>query len=77
MTRLVDSSGSVSFAATNYRVGNTFKGRQVDVRVVGDTVQISADHKSVRTHKSRHDPNKIFSAFGTPNGRPKRSNGVA
>ncbi len=77
VTRLVDSSGSVSFAATNYRVGNTFKGRQVEVRVVGDTVQISADHKLVRTHKSRHDPNKVFSAFGTPNGRPKRSNGVA
>jgi transposase InsO family protein len=75
--RLVDSHGSLSFAATQYRVGNKFKGRQAGVRVVDDTVQITVDGELVRTHRARHDPTKAFSAFGTPNGRPKRSNGVA
>ena len=31
----------VSFAGTSYRVGNTYRRRQVQVAVVGDTVQIS------------------------------------
>ena len=38
MTRKVDSSGNVSFAATHYHVGTRYRRRQVQVAVVGDTV---------------------------------------
>ena len=48
VTRKVDSSGNVSFAATPYRVGNAMVGRQVQVRVVGDTVEISTDGRIIR-----------------------------
>jgi hypothetical protein len=41
VTRKVDSSGNVSFAGTNYRVGGTYRRRQVQVAVVADTVEIS------------------------------------
>jgi hypothetical protein len=41
VTRKVDSSGNVCFAGTNYRVGSKFRRRQVQVAVVGDTVEIS------------------------------------
>lgn len=41
VTRKVDSSGNVSFAGTNYRIGNTYRRQQVEVRVIGDTVEIS------------------------------------
>ena len=41
VTRKVDTSGSVCFAGSCYRVGNPFKRRQVQVAVVGDTVEIS------------------------------------
>ena len=36
-------SGNISFAAATYRVGNPFRRRQVEVKVVGDTVEISQD----------------------------------
>jgi hypothetical protein len=39
--RRVDPSGGVSFAGTNYRVGNQYKRQLVGVRLVGDTVQIT------------------------------------
>ena len=74
VTRLVDTTGSVSFAGIGYRVGNKFKGMSAQIRVVDDTVQISIDGQLVRTHKARHDPNKAFTAFGNPDGRPQRSN---
>lgn len=38
--RKVDHNGSVSFAGGDYRAGNAFKGRQVEVCLAGDTVQI-------------------------------------
>lgn len=41
VTLNVDSSGNVSFAGTNYRAGNKFRRRQVQVAVVGTTVEIS------------------------------------
>ena len=40
VTRKVDSSGNVCFAGTSYRVGNKFRRRQVQVAVVGGTVEI-------------------------------------
>ena len=48
--RKVDSSGNVSFAVTAYRVGNAMRGRQVQVRVVGDTVEISIDGRVIDVH---------------------------
>ncbi len=50
VVRKVDSSGNISFAATTYRVGNRYRLQSVDVRVVGDTVEISHDGKLIRTH---------------------------
>ena len=46
VVRKVDSSGNISFAAATYRVGNAHRREQVDVRVVGDTVEISQDRQT-------------------------------
>jgi transposase InsO family protein len=70
--RKVDPTGAVSFAGTNYRVGNAYRGRLAGVRIVGDTVQITVDDVLIRTHQSRHDKSKEFSAFAQPNGRKRR-----
>src|SRR5690606_868427 len=40
VTRKVDSSGNVSFAGTNYHVGNKFRRRQVQVAIVAGSVEI-------------------------------------
>jgi hypothetical protein len=70
--RKVDPTGAVSFAGTNYRVGNAYRGRLAGVRIVGDTVQITIDTVLIRTHQSRHDKSKEYSAFAQPNGKPRR-----
>lgn len=76
--RIVDHWGSVSFAATGYRVGNKFRGQEAGVRLVGDTVQITIEGQLVRTHRARHDKSKEFGALAQPNGKPRRSHdGVA
>ena len=74
MVRKVDRSGGVSFAGTNYRVGNRHRFEQVEVRLVGDTVEISQDGRLIKTHAARHDRSKEHGAFGTPGGRPHRRN---
>ena len=55
VVRKVDRNGSVSFAGANYRVGNAFRGRQVEVSLAGDTVPIWSDDRIIRTHAARHD----------------------
>jgi transposase InsO family protein len=75
--RKVDPSGSVSFAATAYRVGNRHIGQIAGVRIVGDTIQITIDAQLVRTHKARHDKSKEFGALSKPNGKPWRKQNVA
>jgi hypothetical protein len=75
--RKVDPSGSVSFAGTNYRVGNQFKRQLAGVRLVGDTVQITIEGTLVRTHKARHDKSKEFGALAQPDGKPRRRPSVA
>jgi hypothetical protein len=75
--RMVDRSGGISFAGCNYRVGNPYRLKQVEVRVVGETVQISFGGKLVRTHVARHDRSKEHGAFATPRGRPRRSNSAS
>jgi transposase InsO family protein len=71
VTRVVDSSGYVSFAGTNYRVGNGWRHRQVQVCIVAGSVQLSCDGHIVRVHPIRHDRAKEHGAFATPNGRPR------
>jgi hypothetical protein len=70
VTRVVDSSGYVSFAGTNYRVGNSWRGRSAQVCIVAGSVQLSCDGHIVRVHPIRHDRAKEHGAFATPNGRP-------
>ena len=77
MTRKVDSSGNVSFAAATYRVGNQYRRQQVEVRVIGDTVEISQQGRAIRTHPIRHDPNKTHGAFANPGGRARRINAAS
>jgi hypothetical protein len=74
VTRKVDSSGNVCFAGTNYRVGNKFKRRQVQVAIVGDTVEISIGNELIRSHKVRHDRTREHGALANPGGRPHRTN---
>jgi hypothetical protein len=71
VTRVVDSSGYVSFAGTNYRVGNAWRGRPAQVCIVAGSVQLSVDGQIVRVHPIRHDRAKEHGAFATPNGRPR------
>lgn len=73
-TRKVDTSGSVSFAGSCYRVGNAFKRRQVQVAVVGDTVEISIGEELIRTHPVKHDRTREHGALANPGGRPRRIN---
>lgn len=73
VVRKVDTSGSVSFAGTSYRVGNRSVGQIVGVRVVAETVQITQDGFLLRTHRARHDKSKEFGAFANPTGRPRRT----
>jgi transposase InsO family protein len=71
VTRVVDSSGNVSFAGTNYRAGRAWRWQQVQVAIVADSVQLSVDGQIVRVHPIRHDRTKEHGAFATPNGRPR------
>jgi transposase InsO family protein len=74
VTRKVDSSGTVSFAGTNYGVGSKYRRQQVQIAVVGATVEISLNGQVLRTHPARHDPAKEHGAYATPGGRPRRTN---
>jgi hypothetical protein len=74
VTREVDSSGNVCFAGANYRAGNAHKRRQVQVAVVGDTVEISIGTKLIRAHKVKHDRTREHGALANPGGRPNRIN---
>jgi len=70
--RKVDPAGSVSFAGSGYRVGNAYTRKNVEVTLVGDTVQIFFDGQLIRTHQARHDRQKEHGAFANPGGRPRR-----
>jgi transposase InsO family protein len=74
VTRKVDNSGGVCFAGTHYRVGNNYRRRQVQVAIVGDTVEISIGNQLIRSHKVRHDRTREHGALANPGGRPHRSN---
>lgn len=72
--RKVNSAGAVSFAGTQYRVGNAYRRRSVQLTITRDTVQISVDGRLLRTHPKRHDRGKEHGALGNPGGRPDRIN---
>jgi transposase InsO family protein len=74
VTRKVDSSGNVCFAATSYRVGNKYRRRQVQVAVVGDTVEISIGTELIRSHRAKHDRTREHGALANPGGRANRIN---
>ena len=74
VTRKVDSSGNVSFAGTCYRVGRAHLRRQVQVAIVGNTVEISAGGEILRVHPIRHDRSREHGAFANAGGRPSRTN---
>jgi transposase InsO family protein len=74
VTRKVDSSGNVSFAGANYRVGNAYRRRQVQVAIVGDTVEISIGEQLIRSHRAKHDRTREHGALANPGGRPHRTN---
>lgn len=74
VTRKVDSSGNVCFAGTSYRVGNKFRSRQVQVAVVGATVEISIGEELIRAHPAKHDRTREHGALANPGGRPNRTN---
>jgi hypothetical protein len=74
VTRKVDSSGNVCFAGANYRVGNAFKRRQVQVAVVGGHVEIAIGEQLIRKHPIKHDRTREHGALANPGGRPRRVN---
>ena len=74
VTRKVDSSGNVCFAGTSYPVGSKYRRRQVQVAVVGDTVEISVGTELIRSHAVKHDRTREHGALANPGGRPHRIN---
>jgi transposase InsO family protein len=74
VSRKVDSSGNVSFAGTNYRVGRAHIRRQVQVAIVGAYVEISAGGEVLKIHPIRHDRSREHGAFANAGGRPSRIN---
>jgi hypothetical protein len=74
VTRKVDTTGSICFAGTSYRVGSKHRRRQVQVAIVGDVVEISSGGEVIRTHPIRHDRSRENGAFANPGGRPHRTN---
>jgi transposase InsO family protein len=74
VTRKVDSSGNVSFAGTNYRAGNAYRRRQLQVAVVGDHVELSIGEQLIQRHKIKHDRTREHGALANPGGRPRRIN---
>lgn len=74
VVRKVNGQGSVSFAGTQYRVGNAYRRRSVELTITRDTIQISFDGTLLRTRAKRHDRGKEHGALGNPGGRPDRSN---
>jgi transposase InsO family protein len=74
VTRKVDASGNVCFAGTSYRAGNKYRRRQVQVAVIGDTVEISVGTKLIRSHPVNHDRTREHGALANPGGRANRIN---
>jgi len=70
--RKVDPHGDVSFAGARYPLGPRHAGKDVEVRLMGNSVQFYLDGTLIRTHEAHHDPSKLHGAFGVPGGRPRK-----
>jgi hypothetical protein len=66
VTRVVDNNGDVSFAGTMYRAGRPWRGKQLEVSIVAESVQLTHQGTIVRTHAIRHDRAKEHGAYATP-----------
>src|SRR6516225_7766452 len=69
---VVDNNGDVSFAGTTYRAGRAWRGKQLEVSIVAESVQLAHRGAIVRTHAIRHDRAKEHGAYATPHGRPRK-----
>jgi len=72
VTRLVDSSGAVSFAGAMYRAGMAWRKQSVQVSIVAGSVQLAKDGRVIRVHPIRHDRSRELGAFANPKGRPRK-----
>jgi transposase InsO family protein len=72
VTRIADASGTISFAGASYRAGRSWARSNIDVAIVGASVQLSVHDKVIRVHPIRHDRAKEHGAYATPNGRPRK-----
>ena len=77
VTRLADSSASVSFAGTPYRAGRAWAKQSVEVTIVAGSVQLGQGGKVLRFHPIRHDRSRELGAFVNPKGRPRRTSRAA
>jgi hypothetical protein len=57
-----------------YAVGMKYRRRQVQVAVIGETVEISTGEELILTHAARHDRTREHGALANPGGRPRRIN---
>ena len=75
VTRKVDTSGQRLLRRRELpgRV-NAYRRRQVQVAVVGDTVEISIGEQLIRSHRVKHDRTREHGALANPGGRPHRIN---
>jgi hypothetical protein len=65
-------SRSLSFAGAGYYAGWADRRKQLQVAIVGDSVQLASAGRVSKVHPIRHDRAKEHGAFATPNGRPRK-----
>jgi len=65
--RLVDPTGSVSFAGRYYLAGHALTGQVVGVRCAGGIVQVVHDGELVRAWRQRHTPQQEQRMLQRPN----------
>lgn len=69
--------GEDQLGTATYRVGNRHRRKQVEARVVGDTVETSQNRTLLRVHPVKHDPINAHRAFANPLGKLHRINAAA
>jgi hypothetical protein len=57
----------------NYVPGRKrWRGKEVEVCIVAESVQMTCQGRIVRTQPIRHDRTKEHGAYATPHGRPRK-----
>jgi transposase InsO family protein len=77
VTRIVDSTGRLSFAGRAYLISRHVTGRSVEVTLLNDTLEFRLDGELVKTSPIRHNRAKESAAFANPGGRPGNHHAVA